>query len=153
MSDRIKPEELRIGNLILYRNEAVPVSGITQNGSIIVRSTFNRWKFRWPSPNQVSGVPLSKDWLERFGFECKHDPVKKHDVMWRHPEDDPEETAELLHCCNFHWQDEKFIFIELHNDHGEYATFPISHLKYVHQLQNLFYSLTSTELQLKEQTV
>lgn len=136
-------KELRVGNL-LYRNGIMEVLGIGANNKLIIYDHYN--KERLPYGLDVAsfkGIELTPEWLEKFKFNKHH--YLGHDIMWRHP-NDKKTVEETLHSCNFYWQDKKFVFIEVVNDHGEYATFPVGHIKYIHQLQNLYFALTGEEL-------
>lgn len=142
----IKPQELRIGNLV-DRNGIMEVLGIGANNKLVIYDHYNKERLPYGlDVESFKGIALTPEWLEKLGFNKNH--CLRHDVMWRHP-NDKKTVEELLHSCNFYWQDKKFVFIEVVNDHGEYGTFPIGHIKYVHQLQNLYFALTNTELIIK----
>lgn len=68
-------------------------------------------------------IPLTEDWLLKFGFE----------------HDDP----------NSFWRKDGFFFDLYHlplDNIIEHDSKVIAHVKYVHQLQNLYYALTGKEL-------
>ena len=78
-------------------------------------------------------IPLTEEWLLEFGFE-------KQENNWKR-----------LCICNdwtyLYW--ERLAGVELSvNKHSVM----LSHIKYVHQLQNLFFALTNQELTIKEST-
>lgn len=84
----------------------------------------------------IEGIPLTEDWLRRFRFE-QH-PRQTERWFWNvngwHMIYD--EEAENWDVC-------PFVAVE-----GPQLTIGKS-IKYVHQLQNLFFALTGTELELQ----
>lgn len=69
-------------------------------------------------------IPLTEQWLEKFGFENRG----------------------LTYSGNNFWDIQKYS-----NTNDFYIQdIEVMHLKYVHQLQNLFHSLTGKELKVKE---
>jgi hypothetical protein len=70
-------------------------------------------------PKDLNGIPLTEEWLVTFGFEYIEE-YKWWEIDW----------------CNF--------TIDLGGEYEfEFAFHPI---KYVHQLQNLYFALTGKEL-------
>ncbi len=78
---------------------------------------------------ELKGIPLTEEWLERMGFK---------DNEWRHKTDAN---------CMYWGKDRKKLYISDQRD-TEYSF--IAPCKYVHQLQNLYHSLTGEELTIKE---
>lgn len=120
-------KELRIGNLF-YKNGIV----VTIDGTSIV--TIER---HFDTSNtSYSPIPLTSEWLERFGFE-----KVGHELggWWGHPS---YPTYGVTLSGRF-----SFSFINQTDD--DFIDENIS-CKYVHTLQNLFYSLTGTELTIKQ---
>ena len=79
------------------------------------------------NPIPYKPIPLSEEWLLKFGF--KYD--KPHDLFSKYGFD-----IQLL--------DDGIEFYI--GEYGSYFTL----LNYVHQLQNLYFALTQTELELKQ---
>ena len=122
--------ELRFGNLT---NKGI-VHGIRYNQGIlgcdIVQNKFESFS-KWFDYREIKPIPLTEEWLLKFGFYSKN---KK--IGW--------------------WENDKFSFIGrlsgciLHfhlivND----MFVEIIRIQYVHQLQNLYFALTGTELKIE----
>ncbi len=110
-------KELRIGNLILFRKETIIV---------------NWQELKWIQDGLTLGyeyIPLTEDWLLKFGFKLY--PSGSYCV-------------DLFGTDNYLAVDVKynkgFVYINIDD-----TSLKIE-LEYVHQLQNLFFSLTNTEL-------
>ncbi len=122
----IDPKELRIGNLIY--NQSVVVAA---NGSTI----FDLAYFEKP---QYQPIPITPEWLERLGFEkresstCTEYHIGINDVThdWLFS------LTWLLRPELIKAPDYPFYL------NGRHTLF------YVHQVQNLYYALTGTELAL-----
>jgi hypothetical protein len=71
-------------------------------------------------------IPLTEEWLFRFGFEVK--------------------SASVTHNYSYN-----IGFFVLTNGLRNNISYDGYEIVYVHQLQNLFYSLTNTELKLKDE--
>lgn len=122
--------ELRIGNLINYRiqdnldekKDWFEVSEIDATDLAVLENNIDY---------DYQPIPLTEEWLVRFGFELQ--PMK-HDLReW------------------YFIEDGKF---SMNNARGFWSHSPIYledviGIKYIHQLQNLFYALTGKELELK----
>lgn len=125
--------ELRIGNLLQYSVTTVYVLGIHQAATLAKSHTIDLGYYtdsvgfeRHENDEQLSGIPLSPEWLERLGVQ--YDGQIGYDVYWydRHSK----------------------YFCSEYTD-GDGGTHKISKCEYVHQLQNLYYALTGKELELK----
>lgn len=128
----MKVNELRIGNLIQWKS----------TGNIeIVRDIFtvgkNRCKVNSVSISDIIEIPLTEEILIKAGFE-------KYKWMWKEDE-----------YFNFNktYNSTYTFSIEIFNNEAtwEYRwdrhNFDI-HLKYVHQLQNLYFALTGKEIEI-----
>lgn len=144
MADRIKPEELRIGNWI-----ETPEMGpsmlrllVMHQGEYFVYHN-NTDVASWHNSvglEKCEPVPLSKDWLKNFGFQddsygTYYKKFNAHEYVTVSFKD---------YACT-----------QIRENPIAFADFSVDiECKFVHQLQNLWHALTSTELQLKEkQTV
>lgn len=134
----MKASELRIGNLVMIKNDLLPET----NGKIyrvLGIEEKNDYEFEestgvvslcpinpdWRRYNQfdefVEPIPLTKEWLLKFGFNERYKAFAKGD----------------------------FTFIE--NSGMAYKLSIVDNMpKYVHQLQNLYFTLTGEELTLSE---
>jgi hypothetical protein len=77
-------------------------------------------------------IPLTEEWLLKFGFEVNRQ-TKEDNNIWR------------CSCTEGYFEVEQIIGFFLWDNHC-YGT----EIKYVYQLQNLYFALTGEELQLKD---
>lgn len=118
----LKPQELRIWNWIIHeaRNYTVQVD----------EGTFTYLRM---NPNFYQPIPLTEEWLLKFGF-------KKDDS-----------GVEPYHQDYCEWYEREFPVIGtlIQSSDKQYVFDENSdtlRIKYVHQLQNLYYALTGEEL-------
>lgn len=117
----MKATELRIGNYVELRGETTTIWKVS-------KETIHAEPFDCPMCDEIKPIPLTEEWLLKFGFE-------KHLNYW------------MIPSKGF------FIGVTLNNE--IYPMFdtdnpiPIKTLKYVHQLQNLYFALTGQELTIK----
>lgn len=101
-------------------------------------------------PNgEYEPIPLTEDWLIRLGFSYS-EGLRMHRINECFPTCEPDDYEDsVYHHVYFYHNGECFGF-EVSNEWGENGSLMMSNIKYVHQLQNLYYALTNTELTLKE---
>lgn len=118
----MKPNELRIGNWVYFTDW--PVS---DNPVQVERSTLSEdWVKFFASP-----IPLTKEWLLRFGFEINENQDYEMNFGRK--------CIEVVEC-----QDDD-LGLKYRNDVGLTCNW-IDFVDYVHQLQNLVFALTGEEL-------
>ena len=125
----MKANELRCGNY--YQD---------QNGNTEKLETFEINFCKIEYPDGLQPIPLTEEWLQKFGFENE-----KNIMNLRISED--------LYLIFTKSNTDKIVFIESfeENHNGRIETTSIfPPCNYVHQLQNLYFSLTGEELTLKE---
>lgn len=112
--EELKPQDLRIGNLF---NPSQPVQ-------------VEAWMLLPESNVVFEPIPLTEEWLEKFGFEYDQITFQKSLLMISFSSNWDKSTIWI----------NSFAFgkIERHD------------VIYVHQLQNLFFALTGEELTLTE---
>ena len=116
----MKASELRIGNLCIQYGDICPI----ESGEEIDDCA--------QYPDKYEPIPLTEEWLLKFGFQ-KITGWSKNEFCSLH-------TGYI----EFQWdKDGMMISIEDQN-------LTLSHIKYVHSLQNLFFSLTGNELTLNK---
>lgn len=117
----IKPEELRIGN---YYNHV-------EAGVIKLEPDWISYFAKYPE--LINGIPLTEDWLIKAGFEpCEDDP----DVLY---------YKKGYFAVNS-FMDHSKVWLRYSGRHnGDIQT----EVKYVHQLQNLYWCLCGEELTFK----
>ena len=94
--------------------------------------------FSWMSWEHCEPIPLTEEWLLKFGFEKKESDFQD----------------ELLDT--FMWHKDNITDIEFSDKHkllylhDNYTSIYHQEIKHVHQLQNLYHSLVGKELNKKE---
>lgn len=109
MKTRIQKTELRIGNFIRE---------IDTGGEFPVANIITQPNDDWTG---VEPIPITEDWLSKFGFEKSTAWFRKGN-----------------HAINL-------MIAGLY----EFKNIPIKEVSYVHELQNLYFALTGEELSLK----
>ena len=116
----IKPIELRIGNL--FQDVYNQVNEVTAGTLMYLRDADDE------QAKNVKPIPLSDQWLSKFGFiETEKMYIIKHGVI------------KYILTEDHHG----FVFGIVNNFNIEWFSWEI---KYVHQLQNLYFSITGEEL-------
>jgi len=118
-------KEIRIGNLVRFIKDTSREGGI----SLIQKNEDNIWFTKLDNDDvgysclgldQYEGIPLTEEWLIKFGFK----PLAK---------------------------DWAFKGVVIHTrKRGFVLRKSVPDIKHVHQLQNLYFSLTGEELTIKE---
>jgi hypothetical protein len=129
MNETIKANELRIGNLVIYSNGSIlfKVIGISEFGIDIeneVEKTYIEY-------DEFEPIQLTEEWLLKFGFEKQ--------MMWTYAINIIGNQKLIYYLGEKGWS----------IGNKNYSDF--SNLKYVHQLQNIYFALTGEELTIKEQ--
>ena len=118
----IEPKDLRIGN---YINEDHIVMGITLD--MIETDKDAEMLLEYVEP-----IPLTEDWLEKFGFYINNNGE---------PEIVTHEQEKLGLSISISVLPYKYT--AWHCDLKDYLYYPIAKCQYVHQLQNLYYARKS----------
>lgn len=119
MEQTLKANELRIGNLLLNPYSNEP-EVVYKIGPSTALNT--KWEVNEEHPDFFRLIPLTEQWLKDFGLQ------KKGPYKWDH---------DLL--CNY----------LMAYPSGNTMDGVAYEIKYVHQLQNLYFAITGTELELK----
>lgn len=142
----MKSTELRIGNFVdtLTGKEVLVPAGVPMKilsisiggCDVLEIDKVPAQEKYWPKVSlyELSPIPLTPEWLERFGFTMIND-----DGLWQSPHD------EL-----FQIQDE---YLNGGFGHIWDATFTEAAIEYIHQVQNLHFALTGTELDPTDQNL
>jgi hypothetical protein len=127
----MKANELRIGNWVYIpqtkTNEQIGV--IEENGRFLTKG----YKTSYSSIECSRPIPLTEEWLLRFGFEDDRDNlmVLRKDVF------------------EFFFDKKDICGVNLYEKWD--GNFLCGDIQYVHQLQNLYFALTGEELVVNEQ--
>lgn len=118
--NEIHANELRIGNLVTYKGKVVDVGIHTFHDLMLGLS--DAWEY--------APIPLSEEWLLKFGFELYDDngELKAGDRFYTHPSFPGCLTTTFI----YNWTDHR--------------------VQYVHQLQNIYFCLVGKELTLTPET-
>jgi hypothetical protein len=119
----IKAEEVRIGNWVQYEGGPNMIMGIMSTYDL---DTQYRVEINPPDCfdvfiQQLYPLPLTEEWLERFGYN----------------------VDDTMYDMGFEFMEDGSVEFYYGNDPST------AKLKYVHQLQNLYFALTGEELKLK----
>lgn len=138
----MKAQELRIGNWVLIPNSLedeiiIPtidkrVLAIQRDGLLIHSSPHESKDYVVPLKHTMP-IPLTEDWLKKFGFEKDSHFKNRFSI-------DIIEGEKLLLILHINIHSKEF---EINAGHKTLCV-----LEYVHQLQNLYHALTGEELTL-----
>lgn len=120
----IKPEEFRIGSTVWLKSKDKPYT--IASGHDIDEGIDS---------DDFEPVPLTEEWLLKFGFEKGSNETNKKCFYKR-------DFVFIFYSDGIGGRFSKCFFQSA-------CTHTLSEIKYVHQLQNLFYALTGEELQIK----
>lgn len=120
----MKTSELRIGNLFIegYTGKILEVRGLTKKN--ITFSGFFKGDWR------AEPIGITSEWLNKLGFT-------NDSISLNTPDKSLIMSAKSKSKCYFYVED---IFA---------GSFDFDYIEYVHQLQNLYYTLTGKELTIK----
>jgi len=150
----LQAKELRIGNLVVINNGNLPevnnristILGVQQriekdfpnSDSVICFNCDGSWVNYHQFNEYVEPIPLTGEWLFRFGFEnIKYGHEKALDLT----------TILQLIVSNGYYSTQLIQFPEMSFLKSQVIS--LNSIKYVHQLQNLYFVLTGEELQMK----
>lgn len=122
MHKAMRPNELRIGNYVSQREE---IYRLDENSLIDILEYWKQFKEVLFQP-----IPLTEEWLLKFGFrnECGYDCAVCYTFDFN--------TGHTINFLN------KELYCYLDSKR-------LDNIKYVHQLQNLYFALTGQELEIK----
>jgi hypothetical protein len=119
----MQSKDLRIGNLIYnHKKEIIQVNGVNLKGYILINEEQNI------SDNYAMPIQLTNKWLLDLGFKTKYKGLYEKGGF---------ELDILGYNVAFYLP-----------KYGEYY----KNINYVHELQNLYFALTSEELELKSES-
>ena len=119
----MKANDLRIGNLVLA------LTGETEYTEVVVKTIFGYGINSYYGDaeyvyDEIKPIPLTEEWLLKFGFILNSNRYYLGDIVYEFINYTISLTADDPYCSH-----------EVKNK-----------IKYVHQLQNLYYALTNQEL-------
>lgn len=124
---KLQANEFRIGNLVKYEGNVYAIDSISKEFPTLNTMEFGIGVVDW---NNIEPVPLAEELLVKVGFEKQKNNWKKLTICndW----------------TNIFWESLAGIEISV-NKHS----IMLPHINYVHQLQNLYFTLTNEELTLQ----
>ena len=135
----MEAKEIRIGNLIQSR--------IPLYGSWAGRQRFDKEiyivgadTFQNDIEKYFTGIPLTEDWLLKMGFV---QDLKYTDFFA------PDDIGMMISKKDDLYGIRFSLDVSVTGIFNLFESEPISIIKYVHQLQNIYYALTGTELTIK----
>ena len=139
-------KELRLGNIVLWDNFVMPPNFICARPTVL--DVFPQGEiFNDPKLSPIQAIPLDEDWLLKFGFEM-------YDY---YPNDEMSDNPDFIYLSYKMELEGKRYYYSITNTEFHYWEFCqkvewaeemlIASCQYVHQLQNLYFALTQTELQ------
>jgi len=131
----MEAKELRIGNLVNNAMKVTEIDSFGINGYYDEAQggmNYNEYGCRL---DEIKPIELTKEWLIKFGFENEN----RDSSEWNNYDSCPEHSI----CGEFNEIQGEFYFTA-----GEGIKMSVA-IKYVHQLQNLYFALKGQELTLK----
>lgn len=121
----MNPNEIRTGNYLYFNNKVIRAS------SKLKLSTFIYFLFGINKLKYCKPIPISKKWMEDFGYTCFKNTSESR-------------FYEL--CASLDGILKKdILIIDAHDSiSGNWAK--LCEIKYIHELQNIVYSIKKTEL-------
>ena len=113
----------------------VIVEEILEKEFIVCNIHSNEWPISDYKP-----IPLTEEWLLKFGF------ILEKDLVWLR-EDEKEYQVYRKNISIIDIKGSYYLWIGIEED--DWYSFEWTKIEYVHQLQNLFFALTNTELEIK----
>ena len=137
----MKANELRIGNLVAYGVRPVPIKTIHTESvlkkevhvCVELNEDFNHYCI---AVSEVKPIPLTEEWLLKFGF-TRHHADYYNDVIL---------LKDGINFDNGEQYDCLKVKIYPHELGSAQSVKGDLQIKYVHQLQNLYFALTGEEL-------
>lgn len=124
---KIEANELMIGNYLKTINGIKRVSDISID------------RYCWFTDNQCEPIPLTEEWLLKFGFELNED---LGDMKYY-------QMPNKKRCFGVCFDHEKIAFYLFNIKGVVNLIYDDSFFQYVHHLQNLYFALTNEKLTIK----
>ena len=120
----VMENELRLGNLFIEQNssEIISVIGLERNRVVFTGMFINEW--------QAKPIPLTEDWLLKLGFTQHHGDYYNQHLLLKNTGASKNEWDLKLYP----------------NELGSASETTGQRFYFVHQIQNLYFSLTGRDL-------
>ncbi|RZJ35479.1 MAG: hypothetical protein EOO18_07875 [Chryseobacterium sp.] len=121
--------ELRLNNLVIYEDEIVPVMGMeNNNNNLLVKID----PYTSINPNDLEPIALTAEWFSRLGFKEAYRSSTRV-------------RFELPNYCRYDFDLSSNKILQGFLFFGNYIK-----CNYLHQLQNIYFTLTGEELKIEE---
>ena len=127
----MRVNELRLGNYVDFDGLSFTIKCISNN---FIEADRGRGKVRF-SINDLKPIPITEQWLLRLGFEKEKEQDKLLATYFYHKNNISRVEFSDKHG-NLYW-------------HDNYSSIYHKEIKYVHQLQNIYFALIGEELEIK----
>ena len=128
----MEAKDLRIGNYLQFKKSLIDVYGLHEEKTynhIVEHNYFDN------ETEDIEPIPLTEEWLLKFGFVEKGIYFEKWKLRI-----EPFILTENIFCVRLITSPIFVVYII------PYSSIEMSNIKYVHQLQNLYFALTNEEL-------
>ena len=143
----MNPTELRIGNYVSRDGEVDVINGIwCEIGESGLDDFYIQAGNKLDYPiDDIQPIPITEEWLKRIGFALRFDFDKSHGIYYNKLREDTEDMLTLrpYYMGGFLWghsENPDEFPIEMGNPIG---------VEHVHQLQNLYFALTGSDLKIQ----
>lgn len=137
MEAKIQPQDLRIGNLVYGVSDRIEKVVCIKEDKLTTKHYTGEFDNDYECEIEYfSPIPLSEDILKRMGFE-------EVDGLYVIPLKATGTFLVIKPLANYYW-------IEYSDAHGHIESVGLGELTSVHKAQNLYYSLTGSELTIKD---
>ena len=143
----MKAEEFRIGNL-LQSNKGTLLEVIELSNENISTKVLDRSLYPLPNGWSMEPIPLTEEWLLNFGFVSDNYEFQETYFM-DISTDERYNYQTLIQAIYMDEYTNIFIKDVERGNEFDFSDSFITKVKYVHQLQNLYFAITNTKLTLK----
>ena len=120
----INANELRIGNLVFFNDQFIPIYEVKNNSVSFYLGLDHKERIRYQSIylKGIEAIPITDEWLLNFGFENMEKFPLRYVQRIK-----PDSLSEFEPCIVI-------------------GDLWLTGIRYVHQLQNLYFALTGEEI-------
>jgi hypothetical protein len=137
----MEAKELRIGNLVNHAHLGYLTVETVKHKLIIAEDLNQKLTFVYFFKKDVEPIPLTAELLKRLGFEHRSIHGNLYDKEYK-----------MKRLDNGEYLDKSFT-VGVFDDFCVILQCNHMHIKYVHQLQNLYFDMTGIALELKAEAV
>ena len=135
----IDPKELRIGNLLYCTDQKREVSITEINRSTLCLLSLKGHSVGGFDHIMFLPIPITPEWLERLGFVINDDDGNWNSRDWV-----------IYSFGSFSVGEKERVYAWRNKADDDFYSTYWPHFKHIHQLQNLYFALTGTELTLSQ---